>query len=64
MPEKLRDDDRGIDRQTREMAHEGKLDTDPGSMVPPRWRASTVIVVLIILMTLLIMLGFILSRSA
>jgi hypothetical protein len=42
------------------MAHEAKLDTDLGSMVPPRWRASTVIVISLIVATLLVMLATVL----
>ena len=60
MPESLTDRDRQIDRQTRDMAHEAKLDTDLGSMVPPRWRASTVIVISLIVATLLVMLATVL----
>lgn len=57
MPESLSDRDRRIDKKTREMAQEAKLDSDLGSMVPPRWRGSTVIVVLLIVMTLVAMLA-------
>lgn len=60
MPEGLSERDRRIDRQTRDMAQEAKLDSDLGSMVPPRWRASTVIVVLLIVATLVAMLASIL----
>ncbi|MBW8284222.1 MAG: hypothetical protein K0M55_11505 [Rhizobium sp.] len=57
MPESLSDKDRRIDRQTRDMAQEAKLDSDLGSMVPPRWRGSTVIVVVLTVMTLVVMLA-------
>ncbi|MBW8319348.1 MAG: hypothetical protein K0M49_02960 [Arenimonas sp.] len=57
MPESLSDKDRRIDRRTRDMAQEAKLDSDLGSMVPPRWRGSTVIVVLLTVMTLVVMLA-------
>lgn len=60
MPESLSDRDRRIDRQTRDMAQEAKLDSDLESMVAPRWRASTVIVVLLIVATLVAMLASIL----
>lgn len=56
MPESLSDRDRRIDRQTRDMAQQAKLDSDLESMVPPRWRVSTVIVVLLIVATLVAML--------
>lgn len=49
--------DRRIDLQTREIAQEAKLDTDLGSMVPPRWRGSTVIVVSLILLALALMIA-------
>lgn len=48
--------DRRIDLQTREIAQDAKLDTDLGSMVPPRWRASTVIVVSLIVLALAVMI--------
>ena len=57
MPESLSDRDRRVDRQTREVAQEAKLDSQLGSMVPPRSPGSTVIVVLLIVMTLVAMLA-------
>ena len=63
MPESLSDRDRRIDRQTRDMAQQAKLDSDLESMVPPRWRASTVIVVLLIVATLVAMLVSIFFRQ-
>ena len=60
MPESLSDRDRRIDRKTRDMAQEAGLDRDLESMVPPRWRASTVIVVVLIVATLVAMLASIL----
>lgn len=57
MPESLTEADRRIDRQTRKIAQEAKLDTDLGAMVPPRWRGSTVIVAVVVVMTLGIMLA-------
>lgn len=55
MPDELTERDRRIDLQTREVAQDAKLDTDLGSMVPPRWRGSTVIIVTLILLTLVVM---------
>lgn len=60
MPESLSDRDRRIDRQTRDMAQEAKLDSDLESMVSPRWRGSTVTIVLLIVATLVAMLASIL----
>lgn len=57
MSDNLTERDRRIDLQTREIAQEAKLDTDLGSMVPPRWRASTVIVVSMILLVFAVMIG-------
>jgi hypothetical protein len=56
MPDELTERDRRIDLQTREIAQDAKLDTDLGSMVPPRWRASTVIVVSLIVLALAVMI--------
>ncbi|MBV2187583.1 MAG: hypothetical protein KUL88_23960 [Rhizobium sp.] len=55
MPDELTERDRRIDLQTREVAQDAKLDTDLGSMVPPRWRGSTVIIISLILLTLVVM---------
>ncbi|PPJ48865.1 hypothetical protein C0075_03135 [Rhizobium sp. KAs_5_22] len=48
---------RRIDLQTREIAQEAKLDTGLGFMVPPRWRASTAIVVSLILLAFVVMIA-------
>jgi len=55
MPDELTERDRRIDLQTREVAQDAKLNTDLGSMVPPRWRGSTVIIISLILLTLVVM---------
>lgn len=56
MADNFTERDRRIDLQTREIAQEAKLDADLAS-VPPRWRATTVIVVSLILLALAVMIG-------
>ncbi|MBW8320573.1 MAG: hypothetical protein K0M47_14810 [Rhizobium sp.] len=60
MSDDMTERDRRIDLQTREIAQEAKLDTDLESMVPPRWRGSTVLVVSVILLAFAIMIASIL----
>ena len=50
-PESLTERDRRIDRQNREIAQEAKLDADLAA-ASPRWRGSSVIVAVLVIVTL------------
>jgi len=50
-PESLTERDRRIDRKNREIAQEAKLDADLAA-APPRWRGSSVIVAVLVIVTL------------
>lgn len=50
-PESLTEKDGLVDRQNREIAQEAKLDADLAAP-PPRWRALSVIVAVLVLLTL------------